>query len=194
MPVNMTPEYTNLLSLLDRPIAFHRVFVTITGSVLAGLMLSQAVYWHPRGSAGDNWFYKRQSEWEAETGLSRWEQETARKKLLQVKTLAGVCVWEEDRRDVPAKLYYRVNVEALFECILESGNATIKNVGIPQSEMLENHNQDRGEVTNLSAEKPQSFYTETTTDISAQKGMRPPQGRKGKQRKYDLSHYDVSDL
>ena len=33
-----------LLQLLDRPIAFHRCFVTLTGSVTAALMLSQALY------------------------------------------------------------------------------------------------------------------------------------------------------
>ena len=33
-----------ILNTLDRPIAFHRCFVTLTGSVTVALMLSQAVY------------------------------------------------------------------------------------------------------------------------------------------------------
>ena len=68
--------------LLDRPIAFQRVFVTLTGSVTAALMLSQAVFWNKRVSVEkDGWFYKTIDEWQDETGLTRYEQETARKKL-----------------------------------------------------------------------------------------------------------------
>ncbi len=34
-----------IAEMLDRPIAFHPVLAKISGSVTAGLMLSQAVYW-----------------------------------------------------------------------------------------------------------------------------------------------------
>jgi hypothetical protein len=33
----------SVLALLDRPIAFHRAFATLTGSATAGLLLSQAI-------------------------------------------------------------------------------------------------------------------------------------------------------
>lgn len=177
----ITPDYALLHSLLTRPIAFHRVFVTISGSVLAGLMLSQAYYWTPRGESDDGWFYKTQAEWEEETGMSRWEQETARKKLLQIKTAAGEHVWQEERRGVPAKLFYRVSIPALFECIFgEPIDVAIKNGGSPQSSMLESHILEGGNPTDKTVAKPQSFYTETTTDISAQKQKRPPTGAKSK--------------
>ena len=52
----------SLLDLLDRPIAFHRVFVTITGSLAAGVMLSQALYWSRRTKDPEGWFYKTQPE------------------------------------------------------------------------------------------------------------------------------------
>ena len=41
----------NILDLLDRPIAYHRIFARLTGSVHAALMLSQAVYWQNRATS-----------------------------------------------------------------------------------------------------------------------------------------------
>lgn len=97
--------------LLKRPIAFHRVFVTITKSVTAALMLSQAYYWKDKGHDPNGWFYKTQAEWKEETGLSRYEQEGARKVLRATK------FWEEHKRGIPGKLYFRVNTKALFEAM-----------------------------------------------------------------------------
>jgi hypothetical protein len=94
--------------ILDRPIAFHRCFVTLTGSVNAALMLSQAVYWQKRNEDGGWWFQTR-NKWEDETGLSREEQETARKKLRQLP------FWKEELRGAPAKLYYHVDLELLMD-------------------------------------------------------------------------------
>jgi hypothetical protein len=101
-------------SLLDRPIAFHRCFVTLTGSIPAALMLSQAIYWSKRTTKGSAWFYKTQKEWEEETGLSRTEQDSARRKL------RDLGFWFEDRRDVPAKLYFRVDAQKLQSRLQES--------------------------------------------------------------------------
>ena len=115
----MTTRYDALMlirGLLQSPIAFHRVFVTITGSVTAGLMLSQAYYWSQRTKA-DGWFYKKQEEWHKETGLSRCEQETAR------RILRNLGLIEEKKREVPCKLFFRVNESRLLELIAETKNA-----------------------------------------------------------------------
>ena len=40
----------NIELILDRPIAYHRIFARITkGGVTAGVLLSQMVYWSSRG-------------------------------------------------------------------------------------------------------------------------------------------------
>lgn len=97
-----------LRDALDRPIAFHRVFVKLTGSVTAALMLSQAVYWSKRANTNDEgWFFKTAAQWEDETGLSRFEQEGAR------KALKRSSFWKEELRGVPAKMHYRVDIKAL---------------------------------------------------------------------------------
>lgn len=97
-------------SILDRPIAFHRCFVTLTGSVNAALMLSQAVYWQKRNKDGA-WWFQTQEKWEDETGLTRREQETAR------KALRGLPFWKEELRGLPGKLYFFLDLELLLELV-----------------------------------------------------------------------------
>ncbi|MCC7082090.1 MAG: hypothetical protein IT530_15565 [Burkholderiales bacterium] len=92
-----------LLEVFDLPVSFHRCLVPITGGVTAALMLSQAI-WTTQSldqSAG-GWFVRSQDEWREETGLSRWEQETARRALRSAGFL------EERRIGIPAKLWFRV--------------------------------------------------------------------------------------
>jgi hypothetical protein len=94
--------------IMDRPIAFHRCFVDLTGSVTAALFLSQAVdwqHWLPKEAGG--WWHKTREDWTEETGLSRREQESARRKLRQLGVL------EEQRTGAPARLLYRVNRQQL---------------------------------------------------------------------------------
>jgi hypothetical protein len=138
----------NLQSLLDRPIAFHRCFVTLTGSVAAALMLSQAVYWSRR-TRKDGWFYKTQKEWEAETGLTRREQDTAR------RSLRATGFWEENLRGVPAKLHFKVSVEKLLSSLAESAKLD-----------------DTNPSHLVGASGQALLLTETTTDTTS-KNLRP---------------------
>ena len=77
------------------------------GSVTAALFLCQLIYWDPKATDPDGWVWKTRDEIFQETGLSRREQETARKQLVD----AGVL--EEKRRGVPARLFYRVDLDQL---------------------------------------------------------------------------------
>jgi hypothetical protein len=97
----------NWLEILDRPIAFHPIFVDLTGSVPAALILSQAFYWQRRTEDPDGWFYKTREEWQEETRLKRYDQEQARALLRKTP------YWEEELRGIPARLYYRINLQAL---------------------------------------------------------------------------------
>lgn len=102
----------NLIELLDRPIAFHRPFVELGLGISGALFLSQSLYWSRRTNAS-GYFYKTQDEWEAETGMSRREQETARRKLKSLGIL------EEKKQGVPCRVFYRINDEKLLALLDE---------------------------------------------------------------------------
>jgi len=101
-----------LLDVFDPPVSFHRCLVPVTGSVTAALMLSQAI-WSSQASdpEADGWFVKSRDEWEEETGLSRWEQETARRVLRDGGFL------EERRVGMPAKLCFRVRPDQVLRAL-----------------------------------------------------------------------------
>jgi hypothetical protein len=96
--------------ILDKPIAFHRCFVPLTGSVNAALMLSQAMYWQKRNEDGV-WWFQTQEKWADETGLSRREQETAR------RALRNLPFWKEELRGLPGKLHFFLDLELLLEIV-----------------------------------------------------------------------------
>ncbi len=93
--------------LLDRPVGFHRALADVGGGATAGLFLSQALYWSRRTTDRAGWFWKTQQEWQAETALTRREQETARARL------RATGVLQERHAGVPAKLYFRVDLARL---------------------------------------------------------------------------------
>lgn len=150
--------------LLEHPVTFHPTLARMVGSVSAGLLLSQAIYWtnliekNPERFPGrDGWFYKSQLEWEEETCLGRWEQESAR------KSLRRFAFWQEKRRDSPAKLWFRVDLQKLAEAIEQY-------VGKPHSRMRETSALECGKTSDKNDGKPQSLKgTETTTEITSAK-------------------------
>ena len=98
----LTPSL--VLELFDLPITFHRCLVGVTGSVTAALMLSQAMAWSEQlAPEVEGWFMRSQGDWTEETGLSRWEQETAR------RVLRNCGLLEERKMGIPARLWFRVN-------------------------------------------------------------------------------------
>ena len=110
--VVITPDL--LLDVFDAPVSFHRCLVPVTGGVTAALMLSQAI-WTTQALDGeaDGWFLKSQEQWTIETGLSRWEQEGARRALRR----AGLL--EERRTGMPARLWFRVRSAAVWAALVD---------------------------------------------------------------------------
>ena len=101
-----------LLALLgQRYVQFYPVLAELTGSVKAALLLGQALYWtrsylraHPER---DNWFWHTARDWQASTGLSRREQENAR------RILVGQGYLLQRRAGMPARLHFKLDLEAL---------------------------------------------------------------------------------
>jgi hypothetical protein len=94
--------------LVDKPIAFYPSLARLFGGINEALFFQQIAYWSGRG-ADPEWIYKTREELEAETCLSRYQQEQARKSLVKLGVL------EETKRGLPAKLYYRIIWTRLYE-------------------------------------------------------------------------------
>ena len=108
---SLPPEL--LLEVFAEPIMFHRCYVTLTGSVTAALVLSYASYATEEMAQephSDGWFVKTVAQWQCDTGLTRTELESARRKL------KAQGLWEERRHGPPpAPLQFRINQAALSD-------------------------------------------------------------------------------
>lgn len=161
---------SNFLQLVDRPIAFQRSFVRLGVGITGALLLSQIVYWQNRMEG--QWFYKTQADLEEETGLTRYEQEGARKKLVSCGVL------KEEKRGIPAKLYFRVNQERLEELLLGEnqhagmgktnkqgcGNSASSDVENQHAGVWKNNEQLRGNSASIHTVD----YQETTQKINTE--------------------------
>lgn len=109
-------------------VAYYPVLADITGSPKAALMLGYAMFMskvvmekhaHRPGGA-DGWFYKTTREWTESTGLSVREIETARKILVE----HGLMY--EKRQSMPARLWYRVDLDKLAQMLCQHANTTYR--------------------------------------------------------------------
>ena len=107
----MTDKDTFMAFLKSRPVAFYPDFAAVAGTINAGVLLSQLFYWKDKESDPDGWIYKTQKGWLKELGLTRSEQETARKKLRDLGLV------HEKLKGNPSKLYYKVDFDALIEAL-----------------------------------------------------------------------------
>lgn len=100
------------LKLLNsRPIAVYPVYIDITGSVTAGLLLSQVMYWF--GANDSTKYYKTDDELMSETKLSVNELRTAK---IALKELPFLTI---TREGIPAKTFYEINWDK-FEKFISS--------------------------------------------------------------------------
>lgn len=119
-----------------RTVAYKTVLAHACGGATVGLLLSQFWYWSNQPSVQERagWFWKMMEEITEETGLTRSEQESARRKLKE----AGIL--QEEFRDLPRKLYFKINKPKLYEVLANHAQqcakeriseAAINNAGNP---------------------------------------------------------------
>ena len=104
-----------LTELLGPALAFHRRLVAVAGGVNAGLLLSRALQLTRAQSKDteDGWFCRSTGQWTMDLGLSRREQETARRDL----TCAGI--WQEKLMGIPSRLLTRIPLDSLLSRLIE---------------------------------------------------------------------------
>jgi hypothetical protein len=144
-----------LLELLgDRPVAYHPILSKALGGVIEAVFVSQLLYWTGKGKLSEGWIYKTQVEIEKETGLTRRNQETARKNLKELGVL------QEKLKGVPATLHYRLDLNALADLV---SLHVSDNVQIAQTGLSASDEPDCTDHTNRDVQIAQSI-PETTRD------------------------------
>jgi len=117
-----------LAELLGPSVAFHRTLVDVAGGVHAGLMLSRALHLTRLQVRRrlDQWIVSSAARWFEELGLTRREQETARRDLVR----AGL--WEECLRGIPPSLVARIRLDCLLALLTDEaaplGDADLRSV------------------------------------------------------------------
>jgi len=130
-----------------QPIAYNPIYAKITGSLTAGVLLSQVVYWSR--CMKNKEFYKTDEDFREELCLGTYELKNA-KKTLQEKGLVHI-----KRKGVPAKTYYLLDKEELIRQITSYVETT-------QLDMWKPHNKTSGNHTTIT-ETNTKTNTETNT-------------------------------
>ncbi len=98
---------SDILRKFQHQIVYCGEIAHIVGGVGAAVFLSLMMKWDGRGARDDGFIWKTREEISSETGLTRCEQETARKEL----RTRGIL--EERKIGLPARNHYRLNLDAL---------------------------------------------------------------------------------
>lgn len=199
----------SLIQLLDRPIAYQPAFAQLrAGKVKSGptaaVLLSQFVYWHNRMDG--EWMYKTREDIKKETGLSRDEQETARKRLIALGVL------QEELRGVPATLHYKINTERLEQLLLAPDRVESQMGAIPPTRKRGSRQLDGGNATNKKAATPPTSrgdscqqaggdpanfltgdYTESTQEITQEITLSPGEKKSVDNFSEEISAAAISD-
>ena len=126
---------SEMLKNTGRVISYRPNLARLFGGVIAEVFFEQIFYWQDKTDSNLG-IYKTQEELEIETGLSRKEQETARK-LLREK---GVLI--ETHKRLEHRMYYKIDCEKLDELL-----ATLANVQNEHSPMSESDIRECDKVT-----------------------------------------------
>jgi hypothetical protein len=84
----------------------------LKGNGNAAILLSQLLYWSRKTTDTEGWFYNTQEELQGQTGLGSDGQLSARQLLRKLGLL------DEKRRGMPARIFYRLNLERVADLIV----------------------------------------------------------------------------
>ena len=82
-------------------------------SILLGELCSEYVYWHKENKLQDGYFYSTRENIEEETTLSSHQQRKALKALISLEFIEII------EKDMPKKVYYKINEERIYKFLIE---------------------------------------------------------------------------
>jgi hypothetical protein len=97
--------------LPNRTVGYSPDLARAVGGATIGLFLSQLLFLSDKGHNPDGWVYKSEAEMGRETGLTKREQQTARRKLLALGVIAI------ERRGFKFTYHFKVIWERLYQVI-----------------------------------------------------------------------------
>jgi hypothetical protein len=97
--------------LPNRTVGYSPDLARAVGGATIGLFLSQLLFLSDKGADPNGWVYKSEQEMGRETGLSKREQQTARRKLLALGVIAI------ERRGFKFTYHFKIIWERLYQVI-----------------------------------------------------------------------------
>jgi hypothetical protein len=116
--------------LPNRVIGYSPDLARMVGGATIGLYLSQLLFLSDKGANPEGWVYKSEAEMGQETGLTKREQQTARRKLLSLGVIAIM------RGGWKNTYHFKVLWEKLYQVI--AGVQRPQNVATEKSESVQN--------------------------------------------------------
>lgn len=118
--------------VIGKPINYYPRFTkAFGGHADAGVFASNFYYWDGKGADPEGWIYKTQRQIEEETGLGRYKQEGARKKLKALNLL------EEKLKGNPATVHFKFDWDAVDQLLIKAYYGTVKELKIHIKQMQE---------------------------------------------------------
>ena len=113
MTTKRNKNYNSLImqAFGEKPVAFNPMLAEVARCPMAGLFLSQLLFWWGKGSRREGMIFKTIKEMQSETHLSRSRQSRA----IAIWKKLGVV--EVEYHDVPRRRYFRINEDRLIELL-----------------------------------------------------------------------------
>jgi hypothetical protein len=116
--------------LPNQVVGYSPDLARIVGGATIGLFLSQLLFLSDKGANPEGWIYKSEQEMGKETGLTKREQQTARRKLLSLGVIAIM------RGGWKNTYHFKVLWERLYQVI--TGSQQTQTVSTPSSQRAQN--------------------------------------------------------
>jgi hypothetical protein len=147
--------------LPNRTVGYSPDLARIVGGATTGLFLSQLLFLSDKGANIDSWVYKSEAEMGRETGLTKREQQTARRKLLSLGVIAI------ERRGFKFTYHFKVMWERLYQVIQQFQRG--QNVPTEEIEPAQNvATQQEQNVSTTPAEWQQNVSTRWKQTVATQ--------------------------
>jgi hypothetical protein len=147
--------------LPNRTVGYSPDLARAVGGATIGLFLSQLLFLSDKGHDPNGWVYKSEQEMGRETGLTKREQQTARRKLLALGVIAI------ERRGFKFTYHFKIIWERLYQVIQQFQ----KTQSVATEEIETAQNVPAEPVQNVATQPPeclQNVSTEWTQNVATQ--------------------------